>query len=340
MAAKRDNVRISKTMAFLLRHRPDVGGLEPDSSGFVQVEALSVALSDLLKFEVEVTTVHQIVEHQGERRFEILEGRIRALRHSGGRNSVRLPDICYHACTAEQVQMYRDRGVIEHPGGRSILLSNNESQAWRAAHRLDGEPALLYIDTTRARRSGVQFDRNRRNGLYVAPQIPVTHALNLLPNFAEQLSAGGIPITMDDKGQRKMALIQVSRRSGVTWEVAKGKLEDGEPPEIAAVREVQEEMGIDVPMEVTDTVGVIRYGFMAPGGLPRLKTVYLYLLRPLAELPTEFQPASAEGIGAVKWFTPARAVRAVRHSSLIPLIKRARKMVEAQDPSPSFAPLG
>ena len=260
-------------------------------------------------------------------------------RGGGGRNTVRLPDICYHACTAEQVERYQQQGTIQAPGSRSILLSNNETQAWRAAHRLGGEPRLLYIDTTRARRAGIRFERNRRNGLYMTEHIPIGHALNLMPNFAEQLSAGGIPIVTDEHGQTKMALIQVSRRSGTTWEVAKGKLEDGEPPEIAAVREVQEEMGLDVPMEVIDTVGVIRYGFMAPGGLPRLKTVYLYLLRPTGALPTEFRPASAEGIGAVKWFTPARAVRAVRHSSLIPLIKRARKMVEAREAPHASAPL-
>ena len=326
-------------MAFLLRHRPDVGGLKPDASGFVSLDALTTAVSDLLKFEVEVATIVQIVKLQGERRFEVTDDRIRALRGGGGRNTVRLPDICYHACTAEQVERYQQQGTIQAAGSRAILLSNNETQAWRAAHRLGGEPRLLYIDTTRARRAGIRFERNRRNGLYMTEHIPVGHALNLMPNFAEQLSAGGIPIVTDEQGQTKMALIQVSRRSGTTWEVAKGKLEDGEPPEVAAVREVQEEMGLDVPMEVIDTVGVIRYGFMAPGGLPRLKTVYLYLLRPTGPLPTEFCPASAEGIGAVKWFTPARAVRAVRHSSLIPLIKRARKMVEAREAPHASAPL-
>jgi 8-oxo-dGTP pyrophosphatase MutT (NUDIX family) len=125
-----------------------------------------------------------------------------------------------------------------------------------------------------------------------------------------------------------MALIQVTRRSGTTWEVAKGKLEPGETPEAAAVREVGEEMGLDVPMIIDSTVGIIRYGFMAPGGLPRLKTVFLYLLTPVRNIEQAFRPSEREGIGAVRWFTPAEANRAVRHSSLIPLIKRARRMVE------------
>ena len=38
-------------------------------------------------------------------------------------------------------------------------------------------------------------------------------------------------------------MIQVRRRSGLTWEVAKGKLEPGESPWQAAIREVQEEIG-------------------------------------------------------------------------------------------------
>ena len=98
-----------------------------------------------------------------------------------------------------------------------------------------------------------------------------------------------------------MALIRVTRRSGVTWEVAKGKLEPGEPPEIAGIREVREEMGIDVDLKITRNLGMIRHDFLAPGGLPRLKTVHLFLMEPTEPI-AQFLPAHREGIGAVRWF--------------------------------------
>jgi 8-oxo-dGTP pyrophosphatase MutT (NUDIX family) len=126
-----------------------------------------------------------------------------------------------------------------------------------------------------------------------------------------------------------MALIRVVRKSGVTWEVAKGKLEPGEPPEWAGIREVQEEMGIDNDFAVRGLVGLVRYGFLAPGGLPRLKTIYLYLLEPVGGVESAFRPSTREGIRDVKWFSAEEAVEAVTHTRLRPLMRRAREVVES-----------
>jgi RNA:NAD 2'-phosphotransferase (TPT1/KptA family)/8-oxo-dGTP pyrophosphatase MutT (NUDIX family) len=238
------------------------------------------------------------------------------------------PDILYHACTAEQVEQYVQEGLVRVPSGRPVFLSDDESQAWRAAHRMGGEPRVLYVDTARQRRKRLHLQRNRR-GLYLARQIPLVDVLNLRPDFAEQLSAGGIPVTRGPDGQPRMALIRVTRRSGVTWEVAKGKLEPGEPPEWAGVREVQEEMGIAVDFHVRGLVGLVRYGFLAPGGLPRLKTVFLYLLEPKGDMDGRFAPSEREGIKDVRWFTLDEACKVVTHSSLRPLMKKAKVMAEA-----------
>ncbi|MFT7521834.1 MAG: 8-oxo-dGTP pyrophosphatase MutT (NUDIX family), partial [Kiritimatiellia bacterium] len=140
-------------------------------------------------------------------------------------------------------------------------------------------------------------------------------------------SAGGFPIRRDADGRMRIALIQVTRRSGVTWEVAKGKLEPGETPEATAVREVQEEMGLQTDLRVTRYLDTVRYGFLAPGGLPRLKSVYLYLMEALDPIHG-FVPRGEEGISDVEWFTPDEAVKAVTHSSLQPVMRRMRSLLE------------
>lgn len=322
-----DGLRVSKTMAFLLRHRPDVGDLEPDDQGWVALDALASAVSRLLRMDVAPDRVREVVEAAEVQRFEIQDFRIRALGRRRPPPRPAAPDILYHAATAEQVERYAEEGVVSAGRRRSVFLSDDEAHAWRVAHRLGGSPRVLYVDTTRSRRHGLHFARNRRNGLYLAPEIPASDVLNLLPNFAEQLSAGGIPIQRDAEGVPRMALIRVTRRSGRTWEVAKGKLEVGETPEHAAIREVREEMGIDVDLRITGFVSLIRYGFLAPGGLPRLKTVYLYLMEPVEPLDDAFRPATREGIGEVCWFTPEHACRAVTHSSLVPAMRHARRLV-------------
>jgi len=218
--------------------------------------------------------------------------------------------------------------VLEVRGGRSVFLSSREGQAWQVAHRLADDPAVLYVDVSRAQRAGCRFERNAQ-GLWQATAIPVDFLLNLQAGFAEQVSAGGIPVWFGPDGP-ELALIQVQRRGGSTWEVAKGKLEPGEPPHAAAAREIREEMGYPLELETFRSLGYVRYGFFTPEGEPRLKTLFMYLLR-TPERVEAFDPASREGIKAVSWFTPRQAVRLVPHRSLRPLMRRVRRFLTDPD---------
>ncbi|MBX2796137.1 MAG: NUDIX domain-containing protein [Myxococcales bacterium] len=287
--------------------------------------AAAVAVGRALEMELQPSDIAQLA--RTNRRFDVCDDRVRAVRPPDG---VRAPDILYHACTQRQVERYLQMGAVRLPRNRPVFLSDDECQAWRVAHRMGGTPRVLYVDTARNRRRKLRLQRSKRTGLFMARSLSVSDVLNLQPAFAEQLSAGGIPVTLGEDGQPRMALIRVTRRSGVTWEVAKGKLEPGEPPEWAGVREVQEEMGIDCDFDVRCLVGLVRYGFMAPGGLPRLKTIFLYLLDPRGDMNGQFRPSTREGIKDVRWFTPEEACRVVTHSSLRPVMRRAKQLVEAE----------
>lgn len=317
MAAEHD--RIAKALSRLLRDRT----LTTDARGWADVVVAAATLSAELSQEIGPELLMRIAGDG--RRLELRDGRVRARRRE---RPVHPPDILYHACTQDQVERYLREGAVRLPGNRPVFLSDDESQAWRAAHRMVGHPRVLFVDTARNRRRKLRLQRSRRTGLYLARSLSIGDVLNLQPAFAEQLSAGGIPVTLGEDGKPRVALIRVTRRSGVTWEVAKGKLEPGEPPEWAGVREVQEEMGIEVDFDVRCMVGLVRYGFMAPGGLPRLKTIYLYLLDPRGDMAGQFNPSTREGIKDVRWFTPDEACRVVTHTSLRPLMQKAREILE------------
>ena len=237
-------------------------------------------------------------------------GEVRAVRRPSVPSG---PDIVYHATTASQVQRVRDAGALVQGEAGPVHLSRVEAHAWRVAHRYWDDPVVLYIDAARARRDGVRIERTR-SGHFAAERLPVRYVLNMREGFAEQTSAGGFLVDWSS-GRARIALIRVHRRGGGTWEVAKGKLEPGERPDMAAAREVQEEMGIACELRVTGAIGTVRYGFSTPDGSPRLKTIYLYLLEP--EEPTcAFTPARGEGIDEVRWFEVADAVDALAHPSL------------------------
>jgi len=322
-----DPIRLSQAISFLLKQPKPGTPMRPDAQGWVNVEDLREGVATLLGEAVTREDLQETIEGQRRPRFELLDDRLRCTDRSRRNRPSPVPDILYHATSARRAAAARASGTLRHPDGKPLFLSTSEVAGWRVAHRLAvPDPTLLYVDAGRARRRGVHFERQRHGGVFTTTAVPTNHVLNLLPNFGHQLSAGGLPVRVDDSGDVRVALIRVTRRSGITWEVAKGKMEDGEVPEMAAVREVQEEMGVDCDLRVVHHIANIRYGFTAPGALVRLKTVFLYLMRPLGDMSC-FTPALSEGIGDVAWFTPHEAVRAVTHPSLVPQIIEVRRLL-------------
>lgn len=252
-------------------------------------------------------------------------------RQRRGKRHAELPDILYHATTRGRVGRYSRTGQLDAGNNRQVFLSTDEGEAWRVAHcfkarnrrsTANDEPIVLYVDAGRAWRTGVRFHRTR-TGLWLTRSVPIRHVLNLRPGFREQVSAGGFLIRRD-RGETELALVACVRRSGTTWEIAKGKLEVAETPEQAAMREVQEEMGFEAPLSIGDTLGMVRYGFRTPEGHPRLKSLHVYLIES-EEPPEEFDPAENEGIQDVRWFTVNEAVERVTHTSLLPVMKELQE---------------
>lgn len=317
-----DPFRLSRTLAYLLRHAAPAEGLGADAEGWFFVEDVAAAASRAIRRPVGVDDVTLTVTRFGGARFELFSGRIRVTAVVAATASAvappappaaSCPDILYHATVRSRVGQLSGRGALVAAGGGPIHLVRSEGHAWRVAWRQWDDPHVLFVDAARARREGVQFTRTRA-GQFYARSIPVRHVLNLRAGFAEQASAGGFLVDWSG-GAPRLALIKVTRRAGSTWEVAKGKIEAGEAPAQAAVREVREEMGLRVPIAVSRALGTIRYGFSTPEGEPRLKTIYLYLLEP--DGPVDgFAPASGEGIDSVRWFGVEEAVQSMAHPSL------------------------
>jgi putative RNA 2'-phosphotransferase len=325
-----DLLRLSRTLSFLLRHGAGGAGLEADGEGWYAVGQLADAAGRAIRRPVCAMDVQEALARHGGPRFESNGEKVRT---TGSPDPVWAltprppagPDILYHASPRARLEAILSRGGLAYPGSGPVHLSRSEGHAWRIGHRQWEDPVVLYVDASRARRDGIPFNR-LRSGHYVAPHVPLRHVLNLRAGFAEQASAGGFLVDWST-GSPRIALIRVCRRGGSTWEVAKGKIEAGESPETAAVREVREEMGLATPLEIHGALGTIRYGFCTPDGAPRLKTIYLYLMEAL-EAGCSFTPAGGEGIDDVRWFGLNEAIAALAHPSLRSAIGRLLDALE------------
>jgi 8-oxo-dGTP pyrophosphatase MutT (NUDIX family) len=90
----------------------------------------------------------------------------------------------------------------------------------------------------------------------------------------DETSAGGLVV--DHEKSIAAVIGRLDRRGRLLWSLPKGHIEEGETPEQAAVREVQEETGI--VGEVLAPLGTIDFWFVAEDRRVH-KTVHHFLLR-------------------------------------------------------------
>jgi putative RNA 2'-phosphotransferase len=168
--------RLSKFLSLVLRHRPSEYGLSMDDEGWIDFDDLVdiVVAEDILAENVE-EEILQLVEESSRRRFEVANGRIRALYgHSAG---VRLnlpqhdpPTTLYHGTTVAAARDIAANGL--KPLGRAFVhLSATEEEARAVGSRHSDDPVILEIDTAAAREEGFAFHR-ATDLIWLCPALP------------------------------------------------------------------------------------------------------------------------------------------------------------------------
>jgi 8-oxo-dGTP pyrophosphatase MutT (NUDIX family) len=146
-----------------------------------------------------------------------------------------------------------------------------------------------------------------------------------------ETSAGGVVYRVHD-GEPLFLLI---RDSYANWGFPKGHLETDEAPDVAALREVREETGLeDVTMD--GAIDTIDWFFRFRGRLVH-KVCHFYLMRSDA---SETTPQRAEGITACRWAPFDEAAKLVSYANARDVLARAHAMVRGEDPlgDPAQAP--
>lgn len=108
-------------------------------------------------------------------------------------------------------------------------------------------------------------------------------------------AAGGFVRNFDDD-----VLIMFRRGK---WDLPKGKIEKGETPEDAAIREVQEETGLDRLLVRSDLGSTYHTYWMK--GRHVLKRTYWYSMKHVSREIEKLNPQIEEDIVEVKWMNPS-----------------------------------
>ena len=154
-----------------------------------------------------------------------------------------------------------------------------------------------------------------------APQIKKKSAPKPYAKRVDEVSAGGLVINRTGDLGLLIGRFDHKDPTGtrLLWSLPKGHIEEGETPEVAAIREVAEETGIT--SEIAKSLGVIDFWFMA-GGKRIHKTVHHFLFR---EVGGTLQAQVSE-VDEVGWFPLTEIVEKLAYPDEKKLIARSGEL--------------
>jgi putative RNA 2'-phosphotransferase len=170
-------VRLSKTIAHALRHKPEDYGLKLDAEGWVAVEDLLTALRKRFGTQrpLSVADIERIIAESSKQRFEMRNGKIRAF--YGHSTATRIeketaipPAVLYHGTTPEAAQTILREG-LKAMNRQYVHLSADEKTARLVGLRRSSRPVILHIDALEASRQGIQFYLGNED-IWMADTIP------------------------------------------------------------------------------------------------------------------------------------------------------------------------
>jgi 8-oxo-dGTP pyrophosphatase MutT (NUDIX family) len=139
------------------------------------------------------------------------------------------------------------------------------------------------------------------------------------------VSSGGVVVRRRDDGSWETVLASRRTRAGrLVWGLAKGQLEEGESPDVAALREVEEETGIT--SRLLGSLGEISYWFVWDGERVK-KTVHFFLMEATGGDTSRHDHEMEE----VAWFPLDEAPRIAGYASERKVLERARAAVADLD---------
>ena len=169
--------RLSRFLAFVLRHHPEEIGLELDARGAADFDALLEGIRSRPGFDrVTREQVEELVRSgPGAARFTIEGDRIRARYGHSLEQSIQYepadpPAMLFHGTTPEAAEQVLAEGLSAGQRQR-VHLSVDTPAAREVGRRRCDEPVILQVDTECASKAGVRFYRGGP-AVWLADDIP------------------------------------------------------------------------------------------------------------------------------------------------------------------------
>lgn len=153
-------IRVSKFLSYLLRHNPYNFKLEIDKEGFANIEDIIHVLREKFTF-VDREYFENLVKNSQKKRFEIRDGKIRALYGHSINIEIRYPEIkppqvLYHGTSEKALRSILKQG-LKPMGRKKVHLSRTIKEAYEVGKRKSSNPIIIEVNAVRAYNHGIKF---------------------------------------------------------------------------------------------------------------------------------------------------------------------------------------
>jgi len=172
------NVKASKFMSLVLRHKPEIIGLVLDSGGWADIAKLSEKAAQA---GVRLTRqlIFRIVAESDKQRFTISDDGLRIRANHGHSAEVDLglqpsspPESLYHGTARQMINSIKANGIL--PGRRQMVHLSSDPDAAVAVGRRHGSPAVLLVHARKMEQVGFIFYRSA-SGVWLTPHVPTEY---------------------------------------------------------------------------------------------------------------------------------------------------------------------
>ncbi len=170
-----DRERASRFLSLVLRHRPELIGLELDAQGWAEVEDV-VAKSARANRPLSRALIEALVRTSDKQRFALSPDGRKIRANQGHSVAVDLalppgmpPERLYHGTATRFVEAIRREGLL--PRSRRLVHLSADVETARTVGARHGEPQVLEVDAGTMHRAGHMFMR-AANGVWLVERVP------------------------------------------------------------------------------------------------------------------------------------------------------------------------
>jgi putative RNA 2'-phosphotransferase len=175
MKTDKEEIRISKFLSLVLRHKPETIGLHLDDNGWANTQELMERLNSN-DFEISIEDLKQVVANNDKKRFQFSEdySKIRASQGHSLKVDLALeekipPRLLYHGTAEKNLDSIRKQGLVK--GQRHhVHLSADKETAQKVGMR-HGKPLVLKVRSEEMSKAGIRFYQSE-NGVWLTDTVP------------------------------------------------------------------------------------------------------------------------------------------------------------------------